>query len=542
MARPRVVPTARCRRVAALGVALGLIGGLAGCGDPHAPGMAAADAIMAATAPSGTPGVGRDRFQIVEDSPVHVTAEDPISTFSIDVDTASYAFIRRALTGGVLPPPAAVRTEELINYFPYAYARPTSPTSPFTIATSLVPCPWAEDRRLLVIGVQGYDLPPEQRPRANLTLLVDVSGSMAAPDKLPLVKQALRMLVQSGLQPEDRVAIAVYAGAAGEILPPTPVRDRQAILDAIARMEAGGSTAGGAGLALAYRLAESAFDRRAVNRVIVATDGDFNVGLESVADLTAFIDAKRKTGIFLSVLGVGTGNYNDALMQGLAQHGNGVAAYIDTAIEARRVLVDHSAAALFPIATDVKIQVEFNPAQIAEWRQIGYETRVLRREDFANDVVDAGEVGAGSAVTAVYELVPVGAATRQVAPRRYASPGGGAPPTLAAIATPIAGEYGFVQLRYKPVGETASRLIQHRVTAADAIAWDQASADVRFAATVAGFGQLLRGGRHTGPLTFAAVVDLAQAARGDDRDGRRAEFVQLVKMAERAAPRTGVGR
>ncbi len=489
---------------------------------------AAAPANDLAPTPPSDP--GRERFTAFEDQPVRVTAEQPVSTFSIDVDTASYAYVRRALTDGHLPQADAVRTEELVNYFTYDRPQPETRDRPFALSATALPSPWAEGRSLLVLGVQGYQLPPGERPRLKLTLLVDVSGSMQSPDKLGLLKRALRMLVTSGLDPDDTIALAVYAGAAGAVLPPTPVRERTTVLGAIDRLEAGGSTAGGAGLRLAYSLAEQAFDADAVNRVMIATDGDFNVGIRSRAELTSFITRKRATGIYLSVLGVGRGNYNDALMQALAQTGNGTAAYLDSLAEAQRVLVDHASRSLVPIAKDVKIQVEFNPAAVAEWRLIGYETRTLRREDFRNDAVDAGEVGSGSTVTALYEIVPAGGDARQIPPRRYG-------PTASAPTTdPSADEIAFLRLRYKLPDSDTSRLIERPITAGDAVdSIAAAPADARFAAAVAAFGQVLRGVRLTGRFGFAEIAALAQGARGDDPDGTRAGFVQLVRLANSAA-------
>ncbi|MFC1516842.1 VWA domain-containing protein, partial [Thermodesulfobacteriota bacterium] len=338
--------------------------------------------------------VGRDRFETITVNPIKLVSEAPVSTFSIDVDTASYAFVRRALNSGVLPQKNAVRVEELINYFDYDYPLPDDRAMPFKSFVALLPTPWNPDTKLMHIGIKGIDIIPEKRPRTNLVFLIDVSGSMQSRDKLPLLKNAFRMLVDT-LDAEDIVSMVVYAGAAGTVLEPTKVKEKGKIIAALDRLRAGGSTAGGEGIRQAYALAKANFDPEGVNRVILATDGDFNVGIRNPEELKGFVERKRKTGIFLSVLGFGQGNYNDALMQKLAQNGNGNAAYIDTLSEARKVLVDEAHSTLFTIAKDVKIQVEFNPARVAEYRLIGYETRMLRREDFNNDRVDAGDIGSG---------------------------------------------------------------------------------------------------------------------------------------------------
>jgi Ca-activated chloride channel family protein len=347
---------------------------------------------------------------------------------------------------------------------------------------------------------------------------------MNSPDKLPLVKQSMEMLL-STLDPDDTVAIAVYAGAAGTVLEPTPVKDKQKILNAMNGLSAGGSTAGAQGIRLAYELAQSRFDAGAINRVILATDGDFNVGITNQRELQSFIERKREDGIYLSVLGFGQGNYQDALMQTLAQNGNGVAAYIDTLSEAQKVLVDEAGSTLFPIATDVKIQVEFNPAAVAEYRLIGYETRHLNREDFNNDAVDAGDIGAGHTVTAIYEITPVGSDARQIEDSRYAP----RPQSERA-----GNEYAFLKIRYKLPGEDTSKLITRPITRADEIALGAAGTLAReagFATAVAGFGQLLKGGKYTGDYSYADVIELAQKTRGDDPYGYRTEFVQLVRRA-----------
>ncbi len=471
--------------------------------------------------------VGRDGFEAFEQNRVMLVAEAPVSTFSVDVDTASYSFVRRMLSSGVLPQGDAVRAEELINYFDYDYPLPESKAQPFRPSVAVSDAPWAEGRKLMHIGIKGYDIAPAEAPRSNLVFLLDVSGSMNSPDKLPLVKQSMELLLAS-LNPEDTVAIAVYAGAAGKVLEPTPVKHKQKILDAMHQLSAGGSTAGAQGIRLAYELAESQFDENAVNRVILATDGDFNVGLTSQRELQSFIERKRDQGIFLSVLGFGQGNYQDALMQTLAQNGNGVAAYIDTLSEAQKVLVDEATSTLFPIAKDVKIQVEFNPATVAEYRLIGYETRHLNREDFNNDAVDAGDIGAGHTVTAIYEFTPVGSPARRIEDSRYAR--------AEPQAGDGGGEYAFLKIRYKLPEEDTSRLITRPVTNEDltTLGGRGMGSEAGFATAVAGFAQLLKGGKYTGEYGYDDVIELAQQNRGDDPFGYRTEFVQLVRKAKTA--------
>ncbi|MEO0914840.1 MAG: von Willebrand factor type A domain-containing protein, partial [Pseudomonadota bacterium] len=359
-----------------------------------------------------------DTFADATPTEIKSTTTEPVSTFSVDVDTAAYTYIRATLTVGALPDPASVRIEEMINYFDYAYLAPETPEIPFTTSVSVTQTPWNPGTQLLQIGLQGYEIPAEERPPLNLVFLIDTSGSMRDANKLPLLVSSFRLLL-TALQPEDEIAIVTYAGASGIALPPTPAANRAEILATLGTLTAGGSTAGAAGLQQAYALAETLHREGETTRVILATDGDFNVGLSDPKALKTFIAEKRKTGTYLSVLGFGRGNLNDALMQSLAQNGNGIAAYIDTLAEAQRVLVDDMAASFLPIASDVKIQVEFNPSQISEYRLIGYETRALRREDFRNDAVDAGEIGAGHAVTALYEITPKGSPAEQLPPLRY---------------------------------------------------------------------------------------------------------------------------
>ena len=471
------------------------------------------------------PAEHRDRFTALTENPVQSPLQNPVSTFSIDVDTASYSFVRRQLKRGQLPPKDAVRIEELLNYFDYAYPVPQDRQVPFTTTVAVSDSPWRKGNKLVHIGLRGYDL--RERPDSNLVFLLDVSGSMESPDKLPLVIQSLSLLLDS-LKPTDRVAIVVYAGAAGTVLEPTQVKEKAKILAALRRLQAGGSTAGAQGLKLAYQLAEQHFDNKAVNRVILATDGDFNVGVTQDERLEDFVRQKKNQGIYLSVLGFGEGNYQDALMQTLAQNGNGVAAYLDTLSEARKVLVDEATSTLFPIANDVKIQVEFNPAMVKEYRLIGYETRALQREDFNNDRVDAGDIGAGHSVTALYEITPMKGAEGLMDDLRY-QPGkipGDAGKT----------EYGHIKLRYKLPGEQESRLINHTIASAAPSLTDELKRAVDFASAVAGFAQILRGGKYIDNFTLDDVIALAQANKGEDPYGYRGEFIQLVRMAKIAQP------
>ncbi len=470
--------------------------------------------------------VGRDQFENITPNPVKKVSEVPVSTFSVDVDTASYAFVRKSLNNGMLPHKDAVRVEELINYFDYDYSLPKSAEQPFKPTVAVYHTPWNENTKLLHIGIKGHDIVADEKPRSNLVFLLDVSGSMNSPDKLPLLKQAFRMLVDN-LDEEDTVAIVTYAGRAGTVLTPTKVAEKATILNALDRLQPGGSTAGAAGIRQAYALAESSFDEEGVNRVILATDGDFNVGITNREELKGFIERKRKSGIFLSVLGFGKGNYNDALMQTLAQNGNGNAAYIDTLHEARKVLVDEASSTLFPIAKDVKIQIEFNPSAVSEYRLIGYETRILNREDFNNDKVDAGDIGAGHEVTAIYEITPAGNEAQRIDDLRYQKE--------ATKSDAKADEYAFLKLRYKLPEEDTSKLIELPVTTKlEQRSIDKISDDMRFAASVAAFGQLLRGDSSMGEFTYDDVIALANTARGEDVFHYRGEFVKLVRLAQSA--------
>jgi Ca-activated chloride channel family protein len=466
----------------------------------------------------------RDNFEKFDTSPLKLVSDEPVSTFSIDVDTASYAFVRRMIEQGSLPPADAVRVEEMINYFPYDYPRPDSADVPFRTSVAVYPTPWNPQTRLVHVGIKGYDIVPAERPRSNLVFLVDVSGSMASADKLPLLRNAFRLLVDQ-LGADDTVSIVTYAGQAGTALEPTRASDRTKILEALGRLEAGGSTAGEQGIRQAYALAERAFVKDGINRVMLATDGDFNVGISDIGELQRYIGTKRRSGIFLSVLGFGQGNYNDALMQALAQNGNGNAAYIDTLSEARKVLVEEAGSTLFPIAKDVKIQVEFNPEAVSEYRLIGYETRALRREDFNNDRVDAGDIGSGHTVTALYEITPRDSIARMVDDLRYRPAGdagsGGSPD-----------EYAFLKLRYKLPDQDTSKLITVPITR-DLDIGDVGSlgTDMRFAAAVAAFGQKLRGDTRLDDYGYDTILDLARNSRGDDRFGYRSEFLNLVQLA-----------
>ena len=466
--------------------------------------------VMVATDP------GRERYDGKDVSPVHVTRNEPVSTFSVDVDTGAYANTRRFLSQGALPPKDAVRTEELINYFRYDYARPDSREAPFSVTTDVGVTPWNPQTRLLRIGLRGYDLPRKARPPANLVFLIDVSGSMNSPDKLPLVKSALAGLAGE-LSPRDRVSIVVYAGAAGLVLEPTG--DEARIRAALDRLSAGGSTAGGAGLQLAYQTARESFIEGGVNRILLATDGDFNVGVSDTKALIEMVERERDKGVTLTTLGFGTGNYNEAMMEQIADHGNGNYAYIDSALEARKVLGDQMSSTLFTIAKDVKIQVEFNPAQVSQYRLLGYENRALREEDFDNDRVDAGDIGAGHQVTALYEIVPAGA-SGWIAPRRYDE-------AERTVSAGRSGELAFVKLRYKLPGGNTSRLIERPVPAMAMWTRQAPSPDFRFAAAVAAFGQALRGDPLLKGYDYRRIAELA----GPQTDFWRQEFLRLVGVA-----------
>ncbi|BDW83204.1 hypothetical protein MACH24_26420 [Erythrobacter sp. Dej080120_24] len=459
---------------------------------------------------------GREQYAGEEVSPVKLVANEPVSTFSVDVDTGAYANTRRFLTQGQMPPQAAVRTEEMINYFRYDYDRPQSREVPFSVTTDVAKTPWNPDTYLMRIGLRGYDIDSEERPPANLVFLMDVSGSMNSPDKLPLVKTALSGLAGE-LGPQDRVSIVVYAGAAGLVLEPT--NDVRKIRTALESLSAGGSTAGGAGLQLAYNIAEDNFIKGGVNRVILATDGDFNVGVSDNKSLIEMIEGYRDRDITLTTLGFGQGNYNEAMMEQIANKGNGNYAYIDSALEAKKVLGDEMSSTLFTIAKDVKIQVEFNPAVISQYRLVGYENRALREEDFNNDQVDAGDIGAGHQVTAIYEVVPAGT-KGWIAPRRYEDrPSGEALRRMA--------EAAHIKLRFKLPDSDTSELID-TVVMSDALLNARApSGDFAFAAAVAAFGQVLRGDE----LMMGFTHDDIGALAGRQNNFWRQEFLELNQLA-----------
>jgi len=479
------------------------------------------------------PPTGESYDSLGENSFLLVSSQ-PLSTFSIDVDTASYSNVRRFLTSGRLPPRDAVRIEELVNYFDYDYPLPTD-GHPFSVNVEVADCPWAPTHRLARIGIKGMEFGENERPPANLVFLIDVSGSMQPPNRLPLLQQALRMLVDE-LSPKDSVAIVVYAGASGLVLPSTPCRNKGAILSALDSLGAGGSTNGGAGIQLAYDTATESFIEGGVNRVILATDGDFNVGVTNRGDLLSLIEEKAKTGVFLTVLGVGMGNLKDATLETLADKGNGNYAYIDTLNEAQKVLVDQIGGTLITIAKDVKIQVEFNPIEVSAYRLIGYENRLLAAQDFNDDKKDAGEIGAGHRVTAFYEIIPTGEQTDlpTIDPLKYQASAlvPQADDRTPRGLTPVAqsGELMTVKLRYKlPDGDT-STLIEVPVVDGGATFADS-SDDFAFALSVASFGMLLRGSPHSANFNYAFVRELADAARGDDAFGYRAEFIDLVDRA-----------
>lgn len=485
-------------------------------------GIMANDQFMPIPPQSGTE---NEKYGKFEDNPVTLVSAEPVSTFSIDVDTAAYSVVRRYLEDGVLPPKDAVRTEELINYFSYDYELPNSKNEPFQTDIAVYDTPWDKGTQLVRIGLQGYDIPVENRPAANLVFLVDTSGSMNSQDKLPLLKKSLGMLVNQ-MGEADTISIVAYAGSAGVVLEPTKGSEKRKIMAALENFRAGGSTAGAEGIRQAYALAEENFDKKALNRVILATDGDFNVGHTENSTLEDYISRKRESGVYLSILGFGTGNYKDDRMQVLAQAGNGNAAYIDNLMEARKVLVDEMGSTLFSIANDVKIQVEFNPAYVAEYRLIGYETRLLAREDFNNDKVDAGEVGSGHEVTALYEITAPGSESRLIDDLRYGKP---------KVATGEEnGEIALFRLRYKLPGESKSRLMEQPIMADAHVSFDAAPAEARFATAVAGFGQLLRGAVNVDAFSYDDVLSIAQAAKGEDKFGYRSEFLQLVRLAKSA--------
>ncbi|QUE88473.1 VWA domain-containing protein [Pseudomonas sp. SCA2728.1_7] len=467
--------------------------------------------------PQGYRDTQREQYQALADNPIHSVVETPVSTFSADVDTGAYANVRRLLNQGRLPPEGAVRLEEMVNYFPYDYALP-SDGSPFGVTTELAASPWNPRTRLLRIGIKASDRAAAELAPANLVFLVDVSGSMDRREGLPMVKSTLKLLVDQ-LRDQDRVSLVVYAGESRVVLKPTSGREKARIRTAIEQLTAGGSTAGASGIELAYQMAQQAFIPKGINRILLATDGDFNVGVSDFDSLKQMAVDKRKTGISLTTLGFGVDNYNEHLMEQLADAGDGNYAYIDNLREARKVLVDQLSSTLAVVAKNVKLQVEFNPAQVSEYRLLGYENRALKREDFSNDKVDAGEIGAGHTVTALYEIVPAGE-KGWLEPLRY----GKSEPVVSGKS----GELAMLRVRYQRPEGGKSLLIERPIANQTA----PASEDLRFAAAVAAFSQQLKDGRYTGDFSLKDTETLARGARGDDRFGLRNEFVQLVELAQ----------
>lgn len=478
------------------------------------------------------PGKAGDRYAMIEEAPFLKVATNPLSTFSIDVDTASYSKTRAyLLEHRMLPPPDAVRIEELVNYFDYHYAGPTD-EHPFAVHLEEAECPWKTKHRLVRIGLQAKRI-DDQPHRANLVFLIDVSGSMDAPNKLPLVKRGLQMLVKQ-LGENDRIAIVVYAGSAGVVLPSTSGENHGAIHAALDRLQAGGSTNGGQGIQLAYRLAEENKIEGGVNRVILCTDGDFNVGMTGTGDLVQFASERAKRGIQLTVLGFGMGNHNDAMLEALADKANGNYGFIDTEKEARKLLVEQMSGTLVTVAQDVKIQVEFNPAQVAGYRLIGYENRRLADRDFNDDTKDAGEIGAGHSVTALYEIIPATIADElagEVDPLKYQATEKKAGDGAGEAASDVSSELLTVKLRYQPPGGGQSTLMQVPLPSSTR-RFGEASSDFQFATSVAAFGMLLRGSQHRGDATYDGVLEIASATVGDDQYGYRGEFLELVQAAK----------
>ena len=494
---------------------------------PPAPMMSyapASNAVHARIAPAYLQAepANTEKYAERTDNPVHRTSEQPVSTFSVDVDTGSYSNVRRMLAQGMRPPADSVRAEEFINYFDYQHPAPANRNVPFRVTTELAAAPWNSHRQLLMIGIKGYDVPKATLPPSNLVFLIDTSGSMDSPDKLPLLKQAFSMLVPQ-LREQDRVSIVVYAGSAGLVLPPTPGDRHEEILAALDNLQAGGSTNGGDGIQLAYAMAKQSYLKDGVNRVILATDGDFNVGTVSQEALETLVGDQRKSGIALTTLGFGQGNYNDSMAERLADVGDGNHAYIDTLQEARKVLVEEMQATLLTIARDVKIQIEFNPALVSEYRLIGYENRLLNREDFANDKVDAGDIGAGHEVTALYEITPAGSSADRLPALRY----GKSKPEAGGNANELA----HVRLRYKLPGADNSRLIEPPILRSSLT--DHPSQSLRFASAVSAYADLLRGGTHVEKWSWNDVAEAARGAQGEDRYGLRREFVDMVGQARR---------
>ncbi|SFP34001.1 Ca-activated chloride channel family protein [Ectopseudomonas composti] len=482
--------------------------------------LAYAPSPIADVLPPGYRDESREQYQAYADNPVFAVAETPVSTFSIDVDTGSYANVRRFLNGGQLPPKDAVRLEELVNYFPYAYPLPQGDV-PFGVSTELAVTPWNPQTRLLRIAIKASDRSVDELPPANLVFLVDVSGSMHRREGLPMVQGTLKLLVDQ-LRPQDRVSLVTYAGDSQVVLDSAPGSDKTKIRAAIDQLSAGGSTAGESGIQLAYQQASKHMIDGGINRILLATDGDFNVGISDFDSLKQLAADKRKSGVSLTTLGFGVDNYNERLMEQLADAGNGNYVYIDNLREARKVLVDQLGSTLATVASDVKLQLEFNPSEVSEYRLLGYENRALKREDFSNDKVDAGDIGAGHTVTALYEIVPAGG-KGWLDPLRYQA---------SAQPASESGELAWLRIRYKAPGEAASRLLERPIARAEAKPAAAASEDLRFAAAVAAFAQQLKGGRYTGDFDLAQSIALARSAKGEDRFGLRSEFIQLAEIAQ----------
>ena len=460
-----------------------------------------------------------EQYGKIDTNPVQAVAQQPVSTFSIDVDTGSYANTRRFLNEGSLPPVEAVRLEELINYFDYAYPQPKG-NQPFAVHTETVDSPWQANAKIIKVGIQAKDLAVSQLPPANLVFLVDVSGSMTAENKLPLVKQTLRLLTEQ-LRPQDKVTLITYASGEKLVLPPTSGKEKDTILRAINELQAGGATAGESAIQLAYKEAEKAFIKNGINRILLATDGDFNVGITDFDTLKGMVAEKRKTGVSLTTLGFGTGNYNEHLMEQLADAGDGNYSYIDNKNEAKKVLQRQLSSTLATVAQDVKIQVEFNPATVKEYRLIGYENRMLKQEDFNNDKVDAGDIGAGHNVTALYEIIPVGK-QGWLDESRYQQK-----PAISGSKN----EYAFVKLRYKKPNQSESILISQAIPVGSK-PWSEADKQTRFALAVAAYGQQLRGGQYNGKMGWDNIIQLAQSSAQPDPYGLREEFIELAKIAK----------
>ncbi|GAA4361362.1 VWA domain-containing protein [Kangiella marina] len=488
----------------------------------HSPQTVVASEKVVMPAPRSPDRVNREQYQDIEPSDVFSTLEQPVSTFSIDVDTGSYSNVRRMLNDGYFPPSDAVRLEEFVNYFNYDYPAPETKEMPFSVSTEVMNAPWNDNAKLVQIGIKGYEEVSNELPPSNLVFLVDVSGSMQSEDKLGLVKKALKLLAK-GSREQDSISLVVYAGASGVVLEPTAANDRSKIEQALDSLTAGGSTNGGAGIELAYKMAEKGFIKGGINRVILATDGDFNVGTVNREQLIDMVERKRKTGVSFSALGFGSGNYNEHLMEQLANKGNGNYGYIDNLLEAKKLLVDQRAGTLMTIAKDVKIQVEFNPAVIAEYRLLGYQNRMLEREDFNNDKVDAGEIGAGHTVTALYEVVLQDSNGKRMEPLRYGNS------TLVEEAK--LHEAAMISLRYKHPEQDKSTLYRDYLTTAQ-IKAAKGGDNIRFAASVAGFAELLRGGKFLGDWGWDEAKALAQQSKGDDSNGYRGELIQLIGMAQ----------